>query len=270
MPFRVSFFFAQANAQNCGWSENFWNRLSTLDEVAAAADSMQPRIVAPKGDPVQCPYARISTVGVSRQVYIRNYAPRTTSNPLTSPNASDYQNTALLLKMNALPNYINRQWTRGNPDYVVSEAGQYTPTGAFLALFNAFVSELTSSAKGWSLRKLDATLPRKSINAIGLTGIVTAPGHGLAANDIVRIALVKKETAWNGIWRVATAIDANTFQLVPEGAYPAGVPSLKTAYVQKQSSTYIQISSAVVQRVSSHRTGRPFGLATGRRRRQTV
>jgi hypothetical protein len=270
MPFRCSFFFSQQNAQNAGWSESFWSRLSTLDEVSNAAIAMQPMILAPKGDPVQCPYVRISTVGVARQVYILNFSPRTITNPATSANAADFQNTGLLLKMTGLPNYINRQWDRGNPDYVVSAAGQYTPTGAFLALLNAFFAQLTSSGQGWSLRKLDAAQLKISINNISGTGLVTSPGHGLAGNDMVRISGVKLVTGWNTIWRVATAIDANNYQLVAQGAFPSGTPNFTKAKSQKQAETYVQISNCSVQRVTSHRTGRPFGLATGRRRRQTA
>lgn len=270
MPFRVSFFFAESNARNCGWSESFWSLLSNLNQVQAATDLLQPIMLAFRGNPVQCPYARISTVGVTRQVSIRNYQPFPYVLPVSSsPVPADFQNTALLMKLTALPNYITQQWLRGCPDAEVSNAGQYTPDSYFLNGFNALVAALTNASNGWALQKLDPGQPKKFISNVTTTGLITCAGHGLATDDNTRIRGARSVAGLDGVWRV-TVLTADTFQIRTTQTFNVASANLSNATSQKQAHTYVSIGGATIVRATGHRTGRPFGLATGRRKRQTA
>jgi hypothetical protein len=264
MAFRVAFFFQVQQERLGGWSQNFWNSSSDLAPVISAATALRAAMFNFMGAPVQAPNIRISDVDRFREVTIQNF-PAFTYGDSPAAGYVDYVNTSALLKMTADPSYITRQWMKGIPDADVDLGGRWDPRAASLRRLNAVFSLLTSASQGWALRKLDRAILKRTITGITAAGVVSCANHGLATDDKTRISRVVSPTSLNRIFKVVR-IDNDSFSLVgpPAMSAPAQVGISTTS--RKQATSYIAIKAVTVDRVTSHRTGRPFGQLSGRRR----
>lgn len=262
-PFRVSFFFSQQGDRLGGWSENYWNNLSSQSAVTAAAVALQQLLWSIKGNGVNAPYIRISQVGNFRSAFILNT--NLTSVATGASNDADFVDTAGLIRYFGPAPYFTNQWTRGIPDNCVTTGGRFVPTTAFVTNFNALSTALQAGGNGWVLRNLNQSNPRKVITAVTLAGVVTATAHGFSTGNYVRISRTGGIPGLNQVWLI-TVIDTNTFQLVgvPAGGFTGNYTKPGTA--QLQSWIFQAITSATVLRATKHNTGRPFGLLSGRRR----
>jgi len=264
MPFRVSFFFTVQQALTSGWSENYYNQKTDATQVLAVAEDLRGSLLRAKGQGVYCPRIRVSDLGNFRSIRFASYPGAVQVGP-TGTGLVDYVNTAALFVLLGNPNYKQQQWYRGVPDNCIDQGGFWDPTAQEVRLINTIFGKLSNAGNGWSLRNLDKNVAKVSVSAITTAGVVTAPGHGLLTNDITRISRVITPTSINKLWRVIK-IDNDTFSLV-------GFTTLTTAPIvglntssRKQSYTFVSISGGRVERATSHKTGRPFGLSIGRRR----
>jgi hypothetical protein len=264
MPWRVSFFSQVQQARLGGWSENFWNTLSDLSAVTAAATLLRLRLLGVKGAPVQTPNIRISDIAHFREVTILNFPFTVYASPTTVTEV-DFVTTAALLKLKAAPNYVTRQWLRGLFDEDTDGGGYFKPVPVDVIAYQTLFTLLADASQGWALRRLDRSTPKKYINAISVAGVVTCLGHGFVTDDYVRLSRVASPKLVNAIWRI-TKIDNDSFSLNGFPLQTVSPQITKSSIAQKQAYTFVQIANASVDRTTSHKTGRPFGQLSGRRR----
>lgn len=271
MPWRVSIrHIQQTGSRLAGWSDNFWSQNSELSGVVTATEELRNRLNAITGKETKLPSARISSADSFRNVRLVTY---NTTGSVTAAQIADYPSTALLLKLSAPGPYTTRQWIRGIPDDVVQDGGTYNPSGltGWSAKLNTFLGTLTDSGNLWSIRALNRNTPTTPVTNVALaTGIVTAPAHGLgAAGAIVRVRVKGfiVPRGLNKVWK-ATILTDSTLQLnfyTPPTQVNLA-PYAITPTVRLQTYIYVQIAEAVIDRVTSHYTGRPIELLGGRRR----
>lgn len=265
MAFRVSFFWTIQQKLIGGWSENFWNGLADLSDVEKQATALRGVLNSFHATQVKCPTVRISDTTGFRQVKILTFNLNLGGGQSNTNNA-DFVNTAALLKLQAGPKLVTRQWLRGLDDDDINQGGYWNPTAATVSQVNKLRALLTSAANGWVLRKLKALPVPTDIVGITQAGIMTVqnianPG-GIAK---LRISRCISNIDINRIWKFQW-IDATHVQLlgpVPFTVAPVFV-QLGTAKVQEYE--YTAITDSSIERATSRRTGRPLGQSSGRRR----
>lgn len=270
MPFRVSLFFSQQSEKLTGWSENFWNSALAGADIEPQVVALRSKLIFSKASQVNCPYGRISTADSFRQVKpLKFIASNTGTTPATPSGDADVPQTGLLLQFNGAPPNFTRQWFRGIEDRQISLSGTYNPVGAFTGWLNAFFAQLLKSGEGWAIRVLDPTVLPKTISTFASdTGIFTSVGLNADTDVTIRIKGAKTLRAANGLWRVTKLVPADTYQLQQWVPLAAGIPLGGHPTARRQVMVYQQITACSVIRATTHKAGRPFGLAGGRRKRR--
>ena len=271
MPFRVSIRKQQlVGPRLAGWSENYWNSLTSLDQTVTQTKELAERLEALTGSQAYITSARISDVSNKRLVKNVRYGWGPTG--VTTNLDGDYPNTALLLKLSTLDPYIVRQWMRGLPDSITSLGGTYQPNNypGYADAVQKMLTVLTTASNGWSLRILDKNVVPVPISAINLqTGIVNALGHGFGkSGSIVSVRLrgFQFPKQINRVWQ-CHVIDNDNFQCDFWAPIVPAAPALaKKPTARLQSYVMTPIVLAEVERASSHYTGRPTDLLGSRRR----
>ncbi len=265
MPYRVSFFLKQQGDLEFGWSLNFWYPGTQIASAVAAVTDLRAALFAMTGNGVQVPRVRISNIDNFRLIQLIRY-PDESFGVTTPAIEADFVNTAFELVLTGANGAIVRQQIRGIKDGQIKDGGHYQPNGNALGQLNAFLGLLKSG--GWCLRVLTQAIPKPDVQGISATGVVTAPGHGLGVGvkkvRLSRNGVLPTSFAINRIWKAAT-IDANTFQLI-EWVQPTGFVFYKSGTYSIQVYGYTTISDARVDRATSHKTGRPTALGSGRRK----
>jgi hypothetical protein len=132
---------------------------------------------------------------------------------------------------------------------------------------NAFF--LTLQSQGFVLKVQDKSQPKKKINSISDTGVVTLPAHGYASGNYVRVSRARGYKYVNKVWRIQS-IDANSFQLLFFTANNPPIPIYGDPVAQLQQSIFVSplATGMRIVRATEHKVGRPFGLLSGRRTRR--
>lgn len=264
MPFRVSFFCQIQQARLGGWSENYWSSLADLSDVEAKARTLRDLLFYGKAFNVLIPNMRISDVDNFRSVKIVNFPTEPFQTPTTTGSA-DFVVVGGLVKLTAIPNFTVRQWYRGIFDVDVNKGGYWIPTADHTLKYNAVWAHLQSAGNGWSLRVLNRNNTKKTIQAISTAGVVTSLGHGLVTGNLVRISRVLTPKNINKVWRVVR-VDADSYTLNGFATLTTAPQVGKSTCGQLQAYEYKAIATATIDRATSHKTGRPFGQLSGRRR----
>lgn len=261
MAFHVSFFFEQRGDLSSGYTENFWNLLTSDTALEAAAVKLRGALLTAKGWGISCPKIRISDASNFRELQILRYPQGSGAKGL--PEDADFVNTGVQLILTALPKYKTIQWFRSIPDNSVARAGRYQPSAQFLTDIGKLFGLLTNGANGWCLRKQNRANEKKDIVSISQAGVVTSPGHGFVNFDQVRVSRCKGTFVVNKIWKV-TRLDTDTFQLVGfQTPTPAAI-YLGGGKATAQTPVFVAINKAVTGRATSHKTGRPFDQSSGK------
>ncbi len=263
MPFRVSFFFEVKGDLSSGGSLNFWNNSGDVSAVVTAAKFLRTNLNNATGAGFNWPFIRIADVSNFRAVTPLKFV--TNSVAGGTERDADFVNTAGLLKVYGPEPYVVSQWFRGLEDGSFNRDGRWLPQALQQNALNTVFATFTDSGWGWCIRTQNKQTPRKVIQAVTLGGIVTIDGHGYATADRVRISRTKGIPGLNQIWTVQR-IDSNNFQLIaiPIGGFTGGYTGPGKA--QLQVLLYQAIRKAEIVRATSHKTGRPFGLSSGRRK----
>lgn len=286
MPFRVSFFSQQQSSKVGGWSENFWNSGSDLSVlIGAPATQLNPAGIVGsinplrtaldyiKGAQVYIPNVRVSDVANFRQVALVEFADAAPHAVTPSVNQdADYPNTALLIALVGANGARVKQWVRGIPDTIVANSGRFNPSGwgPFQQYLNRFFAVLTNPTNLWSLNVRDPSKKPQPVQAFNYTtGVVSANNHGITpigSTQEIRLKGFGKGNPANRVWQCLVT-DSNTLTITP-WAIPTPTPIItgKKPKVQWQLYIMTPIASGSVVRVSSHKTGRPIGQLSGRRR----
>lgn len=262
--FRLTMFFQYQSSKIGGWSESFWNSgaFGAAGMVANCINLIALRENMTAAQPYIASY-RVSDVANFRNVINAptTYVPGTA---ITVGNDGDILTAKLYFQMRANGNYKTGQWLGGVPDSQISNGGRYVPAGVWPGLANAFFAALQTN--GWSICNQDRSVLPKGVTGITNAGVVTIPGNTYAEGDFIRIKNVKGYLAANDIWRV-TLPTSSTVTLVGWVPYvTAPVFGGKRAQATLQKPILNAIVGCSIVRASSHKVGRPFAQASGRRR----
>lgn len=263
MPFRCSFFFTQQADLLAGGSINFYNNSGDMSTAVTASTNLLNALYGLTGKGCNWPNARVADLGNFRAVQlIKNTR---TSAPTGTDLDADFINTAGLLKVRGPGAYVTNQWMRGLTDGCFRQDGRWQPDGFTTGAFGIFHALLTQSGNGWVVRNQNKALTKKLITAVTLTGQITIPTHGYTGQPVIRISRTGGIPGLNKIWQT-TIVDANNLQLVaiPIGGFIGGYT--KPGKAQLQEPLYQAITDVQIVRATSHRTGRPFGQSSGRRK----
>lgn len=266
MAFRVSWFFQLRQGLKVGgWTVNLYNNATDISVVQAKTDAMRQLMWTMTGSSVNLFAARIQDLDNFRAAVLVPYSYNTTY--ISDANANtDAFNTSALVKIDDGGKLTTRFWFRGVQDNAVTDNGQWRAAGSYLTTWNRFFSELKNGANLWVQRKLNRAVKGVFIQQITAAGVVTSATHGLVAGDKVRIGRVVFPKTLNRIFRVATRIDADNYTIAGPPPMTGNAIIGASTYGQKQTYQFVGIANAVVDRVSFHKTGRPFGLLSGRRK----
>lgn len=263
MAMRVSYLWHQTANRNYGWSENFWNTVNTFEAAEPLALKLRDILMGIHGFTAVQGNIRLQMTTAPFLTRLLRY-PRTGNQAVADTDLADLPTTALLLECTNEDGRTVRQWLRGIWDDVIKVSGIYTPTADFIGRITALYNELTRGAAGWSLRTKDKAQAKKVIETLTATGLATVTGHGYQEGDKVRIynsGMIRVDH----MWRV-TVPTANTFRLAGWTELNGLRPYNLVGLVQKYVPVYDAIKRAIVDISASHKTGRPFGLPSGRRR----
>lgn len=272
MACRVQLFWTTQGNLLGGWSENFWNNRPFSADIYPLAKLLFQQLDKMHGNQTYCSNIRVSDLDNFRNVQNESLTTGPSA-PSDSPNASDFMNTAALLKLNATGSssppilYSTKQWVRSCHDGDVNSGGRWNPLPATTAALGLLRGQLTTTGNGWCCRVQDQSTPKKIVAAASAAGVITANGHGFADGQKVIISRAKGDIPINGTWRV-TVIDANHFSLIGF-QQPAGTPVyLGNGVTYAVNKILVPITDIKVVRATAHKTGRPFGQSSGRRRTQ--
>lgn len=266
--FRVTYFFSTTERKKFGWSESFYHPGPDSSTVMNAAQALQPTLMNVHAWGVTLDFLRITDLTNFRQQKLVSVN-FTTVNALGTfyPN---YVVDALLMSLLGSDGRRVRTWIRGIPDEIVAQGGKLI--GGFGSI-NAFLTQLNIG--GFVLRGLPRPQAFGAITAWDqTTGNLTIPGHGWTTPLKIRVKGVKTlyPKTFNNVFKV-TVFDANTVTIVSWTAIaPAQPINLVSASAAAQYAVNTVIvgpptasqDGSIVLGVTSHKTGRPFNLATGR------
>jgi hypothetical protein len=272
---KCTFFYTCQQSLLGGWTESFYNvantppgPLSGTSDIAIRSGQLANALIDMHGRQTSMTFIRYSDPNTFRNVALFQVTDPPLG-PLGNGLDTDYVTTALLLRLigsDGTNTYVVNQWIRAMRDQFCDKNGQLILSGDFTTKFNALASVLVSN--GWRLRVIDRSKPSQPVSAIDpLTGTVTCTGHGFADNAVVRIKGARGMPQANGIWRI-TFVDTNHFVLQHWIAPPTGVVlgQKDKVYVRLNVYTLVPISTVLAVRITSHQTGRPSYLRSGRRK----
>lgn len=262
------------NATKNGWSENwYWTGADHASAQAAALvlASARQKLLA---QGVILEAVRTSDVAIlgDSVIALAPAIPAAGKPALARDNASN----AWLSRINAGALYRRQLWLRGIPDDWIEFNADGTPKPPPAALGKVFDAYVLALTKGpFQLKVIDKGpgSPLTSILVVAAdvpTGLtkVTANGHGLANFDFVRIKGAKGVNAslLNGVWQIQD-VTANTFVIGLPAADLATINYVTlSGKVQKRATTYVNVTSGVILRGGTRKTGRAFFVSPGRRR----
>lgn len=187
---------------------------------------------------------------------------------------------SLLLRMEAGQTNRRSFLLRGIPDEITDNAGNYTPTPAWITAFNAWRADFSKGNSQWGLRALTAG-PQIGIAAVvianGGNSVTLQISQGLdpmwLPGQIVRISSVQGAAFLTGYWKVFTSLGLLAGVTPPAVGYylrQKKRPVLGTVTnlprVQAINPAFLQFTAIYPERGAKKSTGRPIGLSRGRAR----
>jgi hypothetical protein len=275
-------FFQDAGPRAAGWTTNFWNTASTLENALTAASLLAPLLQKVAGKQAILGWYTARIVYQPGIPSIRLVASKYLIKPGGPPNQlaedADYPTTALLMELRATTGESVRETIRSLPDDATSKGGWYTPQQNTANDFKALFTELARAGSGWCLMTHDAAFKPKPIQGFSTsTGIVSCAGHGFDAGDVILIGGrgIGASPRVNGQWRVKDRNSANTFTL--QGWKNTVIDQdlhLDSAYAMQKVMSAKAIAYDPAKQLSSQTSfitkrdvGRPKRVLTGRRTR---
>jgi len=284
--FHVSYSFNQtAGPRSSGWTMNFWNSLTVLNDVLLAAGRLAPFLQAVVGKETLLEW--YSARGVYEPPGSRGarlaasvYAVKPGGPPVPKQGDSDYPSVSLIMELRTQTGEVVRQTIRGIADDNVTLGGWYTPAGTMAGDIRALMTQLAKTGEGWAVRTQDQGQAPKPLAGFDSTvGNVTCPGHGFSVNQIVKIGgkNIGIKPKLNGRWKIFAVPDVDHFVLLDwENEDTAQSGNYRSAYAQALAFTYKAIAfdvtkplSSGVTFVTSREVGRPQHRLTGRRKSRT-
>jgi hypothetical protein len=225
-------------------------------------------------------WIRLSTVGSARKVRVYTPFDLPAGTPLRgtftigahmAPDQSDYGSTTILLRKVAAGGAYAHWFFRGVPDEVVDEGGLYDPAAGWGMPLKALQNFCQSQNLQWPGSGREAGtghaitgLANNPIGQIVFT-FTDNPFAGILAGTRVRLRISQQPTRPNldGAYTV-TVQDQNT--CVSRSAVWMPPTPTPTGRAWKMNTGGGAIAALSIERITSRRVGRPFGLYRGRSR----
>lgn len=177
-------------------------------------------------------------------------------------------NSCLLLRLIASPLRKGRIYFRFYPDGV-AQGSKYLPTLAYDTGMDELATELRNNGWGFLGVPTGKGVPIKNIQTNGVapnTVVITAPGHGLAADQQCRVSKVKgNNLAINNTWKVFSVAGNDVVLASSNGL--AGFVWNGDGFIKSLTKTVSVVQTIeVAGRIAERKSGRPFGVQVGRRR----
>lgn len=262
--FKAQYFFEVRQRKLAGWSRGFHLTADNLVEAERQAKRLLAPLYLCVGVEVGLPYLRVSDIDNFREVKLTRYLDSGTQNGQTALTA-DYHNTALLMKLKASGGYFSYFHLNAPFDATIPKNGIYEPTSAFQSRLTQFRKQLLEPANQFRIYAIPKTKQFLDIDDISQQGIVTCVAHGFDNNQRVRISRVKNNPQVNKVWRI-NAVTDDTFQLIGYQAPETPIPYKGDGVVKCQARQMYPITDIEVIGVGDRRAGRPFNLASGKRK----
>jgi hypothetical protein len=254
-----------------GWTENYFlnNPSTNLVPELAKGNTLANKRLPLSGAQTFVQHIKVSNENTKRDVLLD-----LTTYQGNSSKPSDAPDTAVLIKKyGALPQQNAPVYLRGVWDEVIISGGQLDQTNAaWIAAYNAWVAELTSTSEGWGFLGLDptatltaqiATVTQNANGTIHVTLKTPTFGAGpYLPSQKVFISGVGGAASVNGpqIVSVSATSTFDTVKQIPMFPYTTG------GKVTAQNQKFWPIASAQIQRVVERKVGRPLYLSRGRQR----
>lgn len=292
MPvYKVDFIF---NSQRQGWSETFYQTVSSSDLAIQNAVTVGQARIKLLGNQNQIDAIRVSDVAIlGDSVVDETLAQQNTR--IGAATARDLPAVSVLGRATSENKYRRQIWVRGIPDSWTEfdpATGRSTlrETAAFVTAWNTWVAQVVG--KGYSLRCINKDTVQKPI-----TGVVINPannqtaikcvGHGYVPGTMIRIRGAKfandpgdtldskGKSLVNGVWQVRVVENdpppAPQLNPVDWFEIPSQFIGVTPAYVsggnaQERVPTYKVIDFMTYSRSAKRDTGRAFFVPRGRSR----
>jgi hypothetical protein len=277
---RGTYFFSQGGF---AWSETWYVAATSLDDAWEKMNSAADRRAEMIGSGALLFAIRVTDVDQPRVSLTKpvNYP----GPPDSAATTVDTPYNGIYVKVQDTNRFYRRQmWLRGVPDSWIM-FDQVTKAPIINALATQAINRFQTRAIGFQfrLRVINADVasnPRRNITAISLVAmannfLITAPGHGFATGNSVRIKNCKGSNlqvatggvvrSVNGVWPV-TVLTADTFSIPLVGS-PTNPPVYNGGgYAQNRPILYIPVRFVEYQKFAKRDTGNPSGRVRGRRR----
>lgn len=278
--FKGTFFFRFGGF---AWSESWYLQAADLGTSWTQMDKCAERRAEMLGSGALLYAIRVSDPATPRVALTRpvNY-PGPPDSALTTV---DTPYNAIYVKTQDANTLYRRQlWMRGIPDSWIMY-DQVTKNPIINGLAQQAITRFATRAiaNNLQMRVIDASLvsnPRRMVSNIALQGVtnlflITAPGHGFASGQYVRIKNCKGSNlqvaaggivrAVNGVWPVSV-LTADTFTIPLTGS-PTNPPVYTGGgYAQARPIKYVNVRFLDYIRFAKRDTGNPSGRVRGRRR----
>lgn len=263
----------------CGWSETMYTSLSDGVSTRSLAQAWMTARSQLLSGGYQIQGVRITSDPTTPPVYSYLYLPAAPITGVQSP-LNDYPNTAVLISLRSGQATEHRD-LRGWPDSMIASPAAQLPvtlTPAGQGLLTTYLTYLSGASLGWArlARPGDTGYLAVPIDTIaadvgsGLANVFAAFGAGFigANKGAIRVRGFKDNKSFlNGVYQTNGYAIISTQATLgrPITAQTAVGYVAQTARVIKQVLIYATVQSGAFERVSSHRTGRPFAQLRGRR-----
>lgn len=271
--YKGTFFFS---AGNNGWTESFYFQSISYEEVRPLVRSIATQRVKLMGKFVKIEAIRVSDEAVRGDAeYVTNF----TQVPSFGVVAGDRDTPWNVWECRMQSGQFYRRGfpLRGVPDAWLTidpAVGFFLPPEEMKMRINTFLNALnTRGARLKVISKVPAVVGNWLIDSMVFAAgriSITAPGHGLAPKDSVRISkgkYVGDIDIVQGVYKVQT-VAGNTFTVVKDLGTLGAPGYLGEATAQKRATDYVLIDDLAAQRPGWRKTGRAFFVQAGRVRRR--
>jgi hypothetical protein len=255
-----------------GWSEEVYFNTPDLSTALASLDKLLTTRGALFGDGVNIDSIRVSDLDNQGSTLSKTYAGVAFKHVLANAGPSTMPWDSYLLRLLSGTTYRRAYWLHAPPAKIFTNPPDLPGLGDWKKGVDAYVAALTKQGACMKVQSREATNPKNPITAITVGAVpvfTTSLPHNLSVGQKVGIHNVKGLTSndptdkINGQHTVVVVISPTQFspsyQGVIAGAYVTG------GYCRPNVRFLAPITDGLLIRETERHTGRPTGLARGRR-----
>lgn len=259
--YRVTFETVLSGSKFLKWKTVFWSLAANLATIQARADKMKKLLNDFLGGQALVRSYGIKIMATPRLVENKFENSQTVS-AVDDDTDTDYPTTAMLVELRADGSYKTNIWLSGLRDKDVKNVARLqVDDNDFKKRWTPIVTELTTAANAWAIRKQDPSKADVAIKSFDMTtGIITTYGaHGLADGTLksFRIRGVENPAVLNGAHKL---LSSSSTTLTVDGWSALTGQSFskkKQCFLREVGYVAMPIVEVKALRSTSHDRGRP-------------